>query len=134
MRKTDIEKLAKMDMAEWRNFFDNIDEMAKRKTVTEKFETIKPALELCREFAEENDGEVSIEYGITGVSFIVESLLFDVSFFDMPKYRKFINMIDSISITPLINGNVRIVFEIKDVFQLPHSKRSKPNPEPPQEP
>lgn len=122
MKKTNMEKLSRMDMKEWRNFFDNIDEMAKRKTVTEKFETVKPALELCKEFTEDNKGTVNIEYGITGMSIIINCLSFAVNLYNMPKYRKLIEMVDCIHIIPKIDETIDINFDIKGIFKLPHSK------------
>ena len=104
-------------LREYREMYDSIEKIAKNKTVTERFAIIEPALKLCQEFANDNEGKVKVEYDFTDVEIEIRCPMFDVMLQEMPKFRELIGTVDTFEVIP--SGDEAIIsFNIKNVFKL----------------
>lgn len=104
-------------LREYREMYDSIEKIAKNKTVTKKFRMISPALKLCQEFANDNDGKVKVEYDFTDMEIEIRCSMFDVMLQEMPKFRELIEITDTFEVMPSAD-EVIISFNIKNVFKL----------------
>ena len=111
--------MAKDFMDAFSKAYDTVEQLAKTKQLTEKFENLNKALDICKEFAI-MDGEitVNIEYEFTDAELSLRCQLFDVMMPEMPKFRELMALVDTFVVTPLLDEMVEISMDVKDIFKI----------------
>lgn len=111
--------MAKDFMKAFSKAYDTVEQLAKTKQLTAKFENLNKALDICKELAAENeDITVGIEYEFTDAELSLQCYTFDIMMPEMPKLRELLELVDTFVVTPLVDDTVKITMDIKDVFKI----------------
>lgn len=100
------------------NIFDSLEERAKNRVPNEKFKTVGKVVELMKEIADENEGKLSVEYWIDGVSISIEAEMISFIGDKLEPLKKVLDYIDTLDFYIVDCDKIKISAEINKVFDI----------------
>lgn len=97
-----------------------MDERAKSRVPNEKFQNVVKGIECAKAIAEANEAKIAVEYYHADAVITLEGYLFDFhfAFGTLRLFKDLLDVVDMVSIDPLLDYKIRLSFDIKGVFDM----------------